>query len=106
MCRLRTQMQHSAGRLGPRTVAAHGTARSPAFCPGSRLWVIGGTDDAFPRIDLRAGPPLGLASRQVVILLPDLAQELHTSLILERLRSIGLFQRLQQMQSVSANLLC
>src|SRR5713101_5035553 len=107
---LHDQLRHGPGSF--RGHAGLGQMRflsQPCHLPlfaRSCFWVIGGTDDAFALTGLRACPPLGLASRQLVILLPDLAQELDTGLVLECVRSAGLLQRLQQMQSVSTDLLC
>jgi hypothetical protein len=72
-------------------------------CAG--LGVRGGTNDPFVFLGWRARSPLGFPARQVVILLPDLAQESDTGLLLEDVGSIRLFECLQPMQSVRTNLL-
>ncbi len=76
----------------------------PLFA-GPCLWVIGGTHDALTFAGLRAGPPLGLASRQIVVLLPHLSQELHTGFIHQSGRRVGALQGLQQLQPIRPDLL-
>jgi hypothetical protein len=71
----------------------------------SGFWVRRRTNDPFVFVSLGTCSPFGLPARQVILLLPDLAEQGNTGLILERLRSIGHFQGLQQVQSVSTDLL-
>src|SRR5512135_2166088 len=69
------------------------------------LGVIRGTDDPFIFSGLRTCPPFGLASREVVILLPDLLQKLHTGYLLQPSRCLGPLQCVQQMQAICPDLL-
>jgi hypothetical protein len=69
------------------------------------FWVIGGTNDPFVFTGLRTCPPFGLPTREVVILLPNLLQELHAGHLLQLGWGIGLLQRLQQMQPICSDLL-
>src|SRR5258708_5940653 len=56
----------------------------------SRFWVRGGTHDPLVCVGLGTCSPFCLPARQVIILLPDLAQHMNTGLVLEMVRSIGL----------------
>src|SRR5947209_9164711 len=49
-----------------------------ALFPCSGFWVIGGTNDPLVFTGLRTCPPFGLPTREVILLLPALLQELHT----------------------------
>jgi hypothetical protein len=62
----------------------------------------------MPSSALACGPARHLAfpASQVVILLPNLLQELHTGHLLQLGWGIGLLQRLQQMQPICSDLLC
>src|SRR5712692_521171 len=48
------------------------------FLPVRATGLIGRTNDSFAFTGWRACSPFGLPTRQVVILLPDLPQQLHT----------------------------
>ncbi len=69
------------------------------------LDIIGRTNDPLLVPGLRTCSPFSLASREVVILLPDLSQHLDTADLLQFARGIRLLQSLQQMQPIGPNLL-
>src|SRR6266436_1428705 len=58
-----------------------------------------------PELICRARSPLGLPTRQVVILLPDLPEQLYACDILQSSRCLGLLQSMQQMHSICPDLL-
>src|SRR5258707_8937145 len=69
-----------------------------------RFGIIGRADHALSVFFARACSPFGFPSRHLVILLPDLAQDLYTVQGFSLLWRIGAFQGCQHMKPIGSNL--